>query len=242
MHKRPTRAQFYDLWHQEIDPQELAFYQHHAQQANGPILELGCGTGRLLLPLRAAGYQIEGLDCSSEMLDLCTQKAAQQKLTVTLHEQLIQSMQLNKQYALIFSTLETFQHITKHDEIIATLQTIYDHLQSGGTFVTYLSLPWLYAPKNINEWRTINKAALNDATYTLHEKSIHDPVAQIYHHLYRIKENAKIIADYQTNIRWYSRYEFEMLLQQIGFTKISMQSGYTGDGPFDCMLFSARKS
>lgn len=238
---RPTPAQFYDLWHQEIDPQELAFYAQHAQQAHGPILELGCGTGRLLLPLRSAGYAIEGLDCSPEMLELCAQKAAQQKLAVTLHHQLIQSMQLNKQYALIFSALETFQHITAHDEIIAALRAIYDHLQDGGTFVTYLSLPWLYAPENVNEWRTINRAAADNITYTLHEKSIHDPIAQIYHHLYRIKENDEIIADYQTDIRWYSRYEFEMLLQQVGFTEISMQSGYTGDGPFDCKLFSAQK-
>jgi len=239
---RSTIAQFYDLWHQEINPQELNFYAQHAQKANGPILELGCGTGRLLLLLRAAGHAVEGLDCSPEMLDLCTQKAAQQKLTVTLHEQDIQSMRLNKKYALIFSALETFQHITKHDEIIAALRAIYDHLQDGGTFVTYLSLPWLYAPKNVNEWHTINRATIDEVTYTLHEKSIHDPIAQMYHHLYRIKEHDEIIADYQTDIRWYSRYEFEMLLQQVGFKEISMQSGYVGDGPFDCMLFSACKS
>lgn len=232
---------FYDYWHQSTNSQEIAFYAHYAQQTDGPILELGCGTGRLLLPLAHAGYHIEGLDIDATMLALCTKKAADQKIPVTLHQQSISSLYLQKKYALIISALETFQHITDYQEVKKALNAIYTHLTNNGTLLIYLSLPWLYAPKNASTWRMINRTIRDKKQYTLHEKSIHDPLEQLYHHTYQIKEDNHIIHEYKTEIRWYARHEFETLLRQSGFNTITVQSGYNSDGPFDCMIFIACK-
>ena len=87
----------------------------------------------------------------------------------------------------------------------------------------------------------INRTIRDKKQYTLHEKSIHDPLEQLYHHTYQIKEDNHIIHEYKTEIRWYARHEFETLLRQSGFNTITVQSGYNSDGPFDCMIFIACK-
>ena len=61
-------AQYYDLIFGGYD-EDLPMWQKLAEEAGGPLLEIGCGTGRLLLPLAQAGYTITGLDLSEVALD-----------------------------------------------------------------------------------------------------------------------------------------------------------------------------
>ena len=62
-------ADFYD-WEnaQTLDRRDVKFWQAMAERANGPILELGCGTGRVTIPVARTGARIVGVDRSSEML------------------------------------------------------------------------------------------------------------------------------------------------------------------------------
>jgi SAM-dependent methyltransferase len=60
-------AKYYDLVHAELKD-DIPLVLTLAGQGKGPILELGCGTGRLLLPLARAGYEVIGLDNSPAML------------------------------------------------------------------------------------------------------------------------------------------------------------------------------
>ena len=61
-------TQFYDLDKPSAPPDALAFYLEHARQANGPVLEAMCGSGRFLVPMMQAGIDMDGLDASSDML------------------------------------------------------------------------------------------------------------------------------------------------------------------------------
>ena len=70
-------APYYDLTHAQLTA-DLGFVLSLASQAGGKVLELGCGTGRLLLPLARAGFTITGLDSSEAMLALAQQKLAQE--------------------------------------------------------------------------------------------------------------------------------------------------------------------
>ena len=60
----------------EPDPVELAFYQGFVERDGQPALDLGCGTGRLLLPLLQAGLDVDGCDLSADMLAQCSELAA----------------------------------------------------------------------------------------------------------------------------------------------------------------------
>ena len=232
-------AKLYDHWHLHPDKHEYAFFQQLISQVDR-ALELGCGTGRLLLPLLKEGYAIDGVDSSSDMLAICRKKAAKHGLKPVLFQQNIQQMALPKKYDLIFSALDTFGHIANRDDAFKALHALYDHLELGGTFAVYLSLPWLYAPDNASEWRQINQVTINGERYTLHEKSIHDPIEQLFYHYYRIRKDQIIIDEYETIVRWYSRYEFTDMLTSVGFKNISVRSGYTDDGPQDVMIFIAK--
>src|SRR5580698_3389587 len=55
---------------------DVAFYRHAVDEFGDPVLELGCGTGRITLALAEAGHPVTGLDISERMLERCTQKRA----------------------------------------------------------------------------------------------------------------------------------------------------------------------
>lgn len=71
-------ARFYDLDPRDNVTHDLPFYLEYAAHADGPVLELGCGTGRVALTLARAGHSVTGLDLSNTMLDLFREKHARE--------------------------------------------------------------------------------------------------------------------------------------------------------------------
>src|SRR5262250_312273 len=69
-------AEYYDLVPAYVERSDQAFYLGLAASARGPMLELGCGTGRLLVPIARAGHRIVGIDLSDSMLARCREKLA----------------------------------------------------------------------------------------------------------------------------------------------------------------------
>jgi SAM-dependent methyltransferase len=74
------------FWAEEGEPAELALIDQLLREHPGPSLEIGCGSGRLLLPLLQKGHHVEGLELSPEMLAMCRQAAADLALDPVLHE------------------------------------------------------------------------------------------------------------------------------------------------------------
>ena len=67
-------AKFYDFVVPYRERQDVAFFVEMAREAAGPVLEIGCGTGRVLIPTARGGADIVGLDPSSKMLSFCREK------------------------------------------------------------------------------------------------------------------------------------------------------------------------
>ena len=216
-----TRAQFYDLLHDTFqDPDEYQFYRNLCAQSEGPILELGCGTGRLLVPLCGEGFIVHGIDNNPDMLSACSQKIKDNNIATQVWLQSMQELALDQTYGLIFSALETFQHIVDREHAQEALRRIYGHLKPNGVFCVSLSMPWLYWPDHAAEWREIKRISDSDKTYVLYERSIHDPYTQMVYHYYRVYKNDELIDEYETVLRWYSRYEFEDMLKKAGFLNV----------------------
>ena len=80
------------------------FYRAIIERQGGAALDIGCGTGRLLLDYLAAGIDVDGIDVSPEMLALCRSKAAELGLDVEgrLHQQTMETLALERRYATIF--------------------------------------------------------------------------------------------------------------------------------------------
>ena len=129
-------CQFYDLEH-PVNPEDpdFRFYSSLCRDTDGPILELGCGTGRLLLPILRDGSDIEGLDVSRPMIDALKERLRQQGLSTELHQQPMESFHTGRSYRLIFIAVTTFHILGSEDAQVACLKHCRDHLAPGGRVV-----------------------------------------------------------------------------------------------------------
>src|SRR5512141_2280855 len=71
-------AEFYDYVVPYQTREDVAFFVEAAQASGGPVLEVGCGTGRVLIPTARAGSTIYGIDLSPYMLDVCERRVEQE--------------------------------------------------------------------------------------------------------------------------------------------------------------------
>jgi SAM-dependent methyltransferase len=118
---------------------DIGFYVGEATAARGPVLELGCGTGRILLPIARAGRTAVGLDDSSQMLARCRAKLAVEpdhvRARVTLHERDVRAFDLGAEYPLVIAPFRVLQQLTTVDDQLAFLAAALRHLAPGGRFV-----------------------------------------------------------------------------------------------------------
>jgi len=137
-------AALYDAVYAAWD--DVAFWRASAASApRGPQLELGCGTGRVLLPLARDGHEVVGLDPAVHMLALCRAKlaceAAEVRGRVTLVETDMASFDTDRRFAQIFCAFGTFHHLRTADEQLACLERCHRHLLPGGRLVLDLINP-----------------------------------------------------------------------------------------------------
>lgn len=132
---RDLLTQAYDLDKPAAPADELAFHRT-AIGAAEPALELMCGSGRFLLPLLAAGMDVDGVDASPSMLDACREHARDQGLDVSgrLHEQRAEDLQLRRRYRAAFCAAGSWGLLAGDDEVARALAAVRAHLLQGGAF------------------------------------------------------------------------------------------------------------
>jgi SAM-dependent methyltransferase len=137
-------ARFYDLEHEDWQ-QDLNVYAGFARAAGGRggILELGCGTGRCLLHLAAAGFDVTGLDVSPAMLALARAKVERAGLAsrVRLLEGDMRAFSLEQRYGLVFIALNSLMHLETREAQGQAVACAGRHLAAGGRFVVDLFNP-----------------------------------------------------------------------------------------------------
>jgi SAM-dependent methyltransferase len=136
-------ARFYDLEYAEFND-DIPFWLETAEEAGGPVLELGCGTGRVMLPLARAGYQVTGIEQSKAMLERASRRfSANRDLSrrVKLVQASMTDFDLAEKYGLAIIPLNAFMHLLNPAEQVAGLTRIRHHLRPGGTLVVDLPNP-----------------------------------------------------------------------------------------------------
>ncbi len=115
---------------------DIPYYVSLCLQSQGPVLEMGCGTGRILIPAARAGATIHGLDLSSDMLNVLENKLAGEPEDVRARVTLIQGdMRLFRSsslYSLVLAPFRSVQHLCSRDDQRLWLKTVASHLASGG--------------------------------------------------------------------------------------------------------------
>ncbi len=121
--------------------QEAAYFRTMIDTFGQPALDLGCGTGRLLLPYLAAGLDVDGCDYSGDMLAQCQERANREGLAARLYQQSTYELDLPRRYRTIFACgvvgLGGDRCLT-----MQAMERCYEHLRPGGAFVFDYSPRW----------------------------------------------------------------------------------------------------
>jgi SAM-dependent methyltransferase len=148
-------ADLYDHVIPYRDRPDVAFYVSAAQGSGGPVLEIGCGTGRVLVPTARAGVEVTGLDASPHMLRVCGNRLRQESAEVRARVRLVRAdmrdFTLPCAYSLITLPFRPFQHMITVDDQLSCLSSIRKHLVDGGRVVLDLFNPSLDALANRKE-------------------------------------------------------------------------------------------
>lgn len=134
---RKISARYYDeAYSSKEDLQDLPFYLDLAKRTGGPVLELACGTGRILLPIARQGISVHGVDHSTAMLDVLRENLRREpkdaRELVSLFPGDIRSFRSNREYPLVIIPFRPLQHMFTVEDQVAALNTAAFHLEPGG--------------------------------------------------------------------------------------------------------------
>lgn len=227
-------AELYDLWWAAKPLEDEAFYHRMLEQCPGLALEVGCGTGRLLLPYLQAGFDVEGVDCAAKMLAICRQKAECEGLTPVLYEQFMQDLNLPRRYKTIYIPFRSFQLVSDRDDAIKSLQNFHAHLEPKGQLLISTGIPWdNLTGTNQGNWKIYQTAIRpsDGATVLCSGTTIVDRIEQMQTHWnrYEIYQQG-LLAETEIKMsqsRWYFKYEFVLMLEKAGFRDVSTYGDYT---------------
>ena len=120
---------------------EAAYYKRLIETNGQPALDLGCGTGRLMLPYLQAGLDVDGCDISADMLAQCEERAKREGLSPRLYAQPMHELDLPRRYKTIYATgvigLGGERRLT-----MQAMQRCHEHLRSGGLFAFDYMVRW----------------------------------------------------------------------------------------------------
>ena len=126
---------------------EVAYFRRYVE-AGQPALDLGCGTGRLLLPWLRAGLDVDGCDASADMISLCREAVEREELTSSLYVQSMHELDLPRRYRTIV-VCGALGLGGRRDDTAVGLRRVYEHLEPGGVFVVDNEVPYA----NGNGWQ-----------------------------------------------------------------------------------------
>ena len=221
---RPELPELYDLDCGEF-ADDLLFYEHLARRGDGPVLELGTGTGRAAIPLARAGCDVWGIDSSEAMLDRARCNAGDPENPHFISGDM-RDFQLNRRFDLIFAGLGAFHHLLTSSDQLACLRCVADHLSPEGLFVCDLR-PLLH-----EDWEAGKSAPLlhdwtrshprTGETVTKLRSVRADTALQIKRTtlIYDISpaDGAVRRITAEVDLRYSTRYEMEELLHRAGLT------------------------
>ena len=114
---------------------EIEFYLNEAKKSKGQVLEIGCGTGRIYLPLMASKIPIHGIDISAEMLEILKLKGEFFKGKVQVKKGDMTKLNAKEKYSLVIIPLNSIHHITERNLQKKTFQNMFKALKPKGKLI-----------------------------------------------------------------------------------------------------------
>jgi SAM-dependent methyltransferase len=225
---------------------EAEYFRELIARSGQPALDLGCGSGRLLLPLLQAGLDVDGCDYSADMLARCRERAAAQKLSTRLYEQAMHALDLPRRYWTIFCCgvigLGGERRLT-----MKAMQRCYEHLRPGGTFAFDYQVRWNDPPAWLSrlpegrralpqDWPSsaqrellVDGSELELATRTV----AMDPLEEVATREIRARlwRDGELIEEevHTQKVEDYSKNELVLMLERSGFSETKIVGDYSDE-------------
>jgi SAM-dependent methyltransferase len=215
----------YELFHPEGNINDVPFYAELIRERPGRVLELMCGSGRVLLPLLRQGFTVDGTDSSPEMLVRCKSNAEAEGLSPELYEQFADELHSPHRYYTILLAYSSFALLTNRDEASEALRRIHAHLDEGGQFLLDMAIPWVHSNSVFGAWQLGRQGILPDGRHVLVSRAATvEPLNQIetVHIRYEVYDEGCLVETLLTpmKMRFYGMHELILLLEKSGFSNI----------------------
>jgi SAM-dependent methyltransferase len=241
---RSDAAKYYD--YQDFPWDDISFYEGFLKPPHGKssqqVLELGCGTGRVLAPLAKYAGFIRGIDCSEAMIAICKRKLKKNnipanKAAVTVAD--ITSFHLEMSFDFIIAPFRVIQNIEEPSAVIGLFDCIREHMKPEGSCILNVFKPYLEAERLKKEWcfegerfyweKTVEgkrialfvrQPAMNKETMVLYPELIYRTYSGD-----RLEDEAV----HKFPMKCYYPDEFEDLVKGQGFKILNKWGGYQGE-------------
>jgi SAM-dependent methyltransferase len=239
-------AAMYDYYSTGVEG-DVEFYVDEAEKAGSPVLELGCGTGRILIPVAKAGVEIVGLDRAPSMLAVARRKLAKLAAGVRRRVQLVEddmrTFSLGRRFSLVMVPYRAFLHLLTLEDQRQALARIKDHLNDGGRLVLNVfdpALPMIAARLGhhggVLRKDTVFRHPETGREVVVWESFRYDATRQVLEGEFIFEEldaDGRVVAKSYAPLalRWIYRYEMQHLLEASGF-RIEALYGDFSRGPF----------
>jgi SAM-dependent methyltransferase len=220
-------AEFYDLEHEEFD-EDLQLYRQMLRE--GPILEVGIGTGRIGIALAHLGLEIWGIDTSTQMLARARERARGMS-NLHLVEADIRELDLEQRFRAALFPLNTLWHLPDSNAQLLALSAIRRHLESGCLLIVDTSNPLMLADRGANGEVRVRSHPKRDADAPIIFSAAWDDEAEqtLTLELWSVRTSPGGTTRRQQgrlSLRYLYRPELELVLRLAGFSVERVYGSY----------------
>jgi SAM-dependent methyltransferase len=239
----PLRIRLYD-WKNEGFPnpqlRDVTLYDYLARETDGPLLELGCGTGRVATQLADRGHEVVALDHDPDMIAAARLRAddldpdARDRLRLTEGD--MREFELDERFGLVCIPYNTFQCLHTLDDQRRCLQAIRRHLAVDGRLALQLTPFQRLAEPADCRHRATARFGDHEAIVSIHERTRQEDTRQITHFDERYEvfwtDGTNEAVERTITLRTVYRYELQLLLEQAGFELDELYGSFDRE-PYD---------
>ncbi len=222
------QPELYDLEYEERD-EDIEFYRCLARDA-GEVLELGCGTGRLSVPMAETGASVVGVDVASAMLGRLRERVAETKLDIEVVQADFRFLELARRFPLVALPFNAIHHVFTAEEILALFDTVKAHLAPGGRFALDLIVPdaryYDRDPEGVHELRHFPDPM--GGRMTSWENGWYDRLTQVNHVRYHYKRANGRHQVLEIPLRMYYPQEMLGLVRLAGWRMLRCDQDFSG--------------
>lgn len=241
-----TFASVYDIFMEQVEYDQWMNHIHAIWEKFGlqpkTVIDLGCGTGSIALPLAKEGYDVIGVDLSPEMLTEADHKAMEEGVSVRFACQDMTELELGEEADCILSLCDSMNYLTEDGQLEDAFKSIAQHMKQESLFLFDLNTEYKF--KDVLGQNVFGSAEEHAAYIWENDYDEEEKINEYYVSFFIENEDGlyERIEEFHYE-RAYSMEEIEEGLQAAGMELVEVYDGYSFDAPraeSERLLFAAR--